>query len=75
MKFTTITPENLDMSRLVMSVVSAAVGGGQGGDDSGDDGDNLVRNIYIYKKRQISLNIQAKNDKVDLRNYSKQVSI
>jgi len=36
MKFTLITPENLEMSRLVMSVVNVAMGGenGMGGSNS-----------------------------------------
>ena len=29
MKFTVITPESLDMSRMIMSVVSVAMGGEQ----------------------------------------------
>ena len=49
MTFTTITPENLEMSRLVMSVVSAAMGGGQGGGSN-----SLVRNIYQDKPESFS---------------------
>ena len=48
-KFTVITPESLDMSRMIMSVVSVAMGGEQG--SSGGDGDgstSLVSNILRY---------------------------
>ena len=48
-KFTVITPESLDMSRMIMSVVSVAMGGEHG--SSGGEGDgsaSLVSNILRY---------------------------
>ena len=47
MKFTVITPESLDMSRMIMSVVSVAMGGEQG--SSGGEGGgsaSLVSNTF-----------------------------
>ena len=51
MKFTVITPENLEMSRLVMSVVKEAIGGekGTGGSIS------LVSNTPSFLRKLSSL--------------------
>ena len=45
-KFTAITPENLEMSRLIMSVVSLAMGAEVDVNDNSNN-DNLVRPINI----------------------------
>ena len=46
-KFTAITPENLEMSRLIMSVVSLAMGAEVDVNDNSNN-DNLVRPINLY---------------------------
>ena len=51
LKFTVITPESLDMSRMIMSVVNVAMGGEQGssgGEDGSEDGGSasLVSNTF-----------------------------
>ncbi|KAL9954039.1 hypothetical protein ACROYT_G041527 [Oculina patagonica] len=46
-KFTAITPESLDMSRMIMSVVSAAMGGGQG---SGSNSVSLESTMQMTEK-------------------------
>ena len=46
-KFTAITPESLDMSRMIMSVVSVAMGGEQGSSGGEDGGSaSLVCNTF-----------------------------
>ena len=52
MKFTAITPESLEMSRLIMSVVGVAMGGAQqqasdSGGDSDSDSNSMVSNTTI----------------------------
>ena len=54
MKFTVITPANLEMSRLIMSVVAVAMSSEQqqtsvSGSDSGSNSDSLVSNIFFFK--------------------------
>lgn len=52
LKFTVITPESLDMSRMIMSVVSAAFGGEQQGSGASDGGGSasLVSNTFYTNK-------------------------
>ena len=61
MKFTVITPESLEMSRLIMSVVGVAMGGEQ--QEAGDSGSNsnggidvasIVSNISIENKLNVT---------------------
>lgn len=52
LKFTVITPESLDMSRMIMSVVSAAIGGeqqGSGGSDGGGSASLVSNTLYADK--------------------------
>ena len=56
MKFTVITPANLEMSRLIMSVVAVAMSSEQqqtsdSGSDSGSNSDSLVSNIFFLKMK------------------------
>ena len=47
LKFTVITPESLDMSRMIMSVVSVAMGGEQRSSGGGGSGSaSLVSNTF-----------------------------
>ena len=56
LKFTVITPESLDMSRMIMSVVNVAMGGEQQG--SGDGGSaSLVSNRLYTDKEVIMLSL------------------
>ena len=54
LKFTAITPESLDMSRMIMSVVSAAIGGEQqGSSGSGGGGSaSLVSSSFSLQTRR-----------------------
>ena len=61
MKFTVITPESLEMSRLIMSVVGVAMGGEQqeasdsgSNSNSGIDVASIVSNIFIENKLNVT---------------------
>lgn len=54
LKFTVITPESLDMSRMIMSVVNVAMGGGQQGSGGGGSA-SLVSHRLCTDKEVITL--------------------
>ena len=54
-KFTLITPQSLDMSRMIMSVVSVAMGGEQQGSiDSGGGGSASLVSDAFYTGKVVS---------------------
>ena len=59
LKFTVITPESLDMSRMIMSVVSEALGGDQQGNGGSGGGGSasLVSNTFYADKAGFTLSL------------------
>ena len=56
LKFTVITPESLDMSRMIVPVVSAAIGSEQQGSGGGGSA-SLVSNTFYTGKAGFPLSL------------------